>query len=99
MQLASKILSLFGTSPKAELTFKHLYERVHPRSAEQLALVLSSLVNEGQLNQFVRVQSPTTHGGLQDFPSILEVPDEIHDIHSDTWIPVAPENMVVMYRK
>jgi hypothetical protein len=83
--------------PGSELTFEHLVHAVDPPSPEDLAAVLSLLVEHGDLQQYVRVESPTHHGGLGDFPSLREVPSEIFDWRADQEIAVQPENLRVVY--
>lgn len=100
-ELRSRVIQLFA-QPAAEAavyTFNHLYEKVHPRNASQLALVLAQLVANGVLRQFVRVQSPQTRDVIGDFPSIVDVPAEVHDIYSDTILEVQPDNLSMMYTR
>jgi hypothetical protein len=100
-ELRTKVIQLFAkpSGEAAVYTFNHLYEKVHPRNASQLALVLAQLVTNGVLRKFVRVQSPRTHDGIADFPSVLDVPAEVHDIYSDTMLDVQPDNLSVMYTR
>lgn len=84
--------------PEDEYTFEYLVSTVEPPSIEELAAALTTLVNEGMLRQIVRVESPTTHGGLGDFDSIQEVPEEMHDWRTDEYIRVRPENLRVLYK-
>lgn len=98
-RLREEILKLFSQSrdKKTVYGFNHLYEIVRPHNATQLALVLAELVKSGELRQFVRVESPQTHNGIEDFSSITDVPAEVHDFYSDSWFNVQPENLRVMY--
>jgi hypothetical protein len=98
MKIVPRLKEVFGSQPGFEFTFNSLFDAVKPHNEKQLALALASLVDQGVIRKFVRVQSPTTHGGLGDFPSVIDVPDEIHDIHADSWVQVRPEHLVVIYR-
>ena len=83
--------------PNEEFTFEYLVAALDPPSPEDLAATLSKLVERGELKQVIRVESPTTHGGLGDYPSIQEIPSEIHDWRTDEHIRVRPENLRVLY--
>lgn len=99
-RLAERVLQLFGSSEdeRREYTFNHIAELVDPPSLAVLALVLAELNQRRLLDKVVRVESPETHGGIQDFRSSLDVPEEIHDIYSDRWINVTPENIRIVFR-
>ena len=84
--------------PGDEYTFEFLVKEVDPPSIEDLAAALTVLVDKGVLNQIVRVESPTTHGGIGDYNSIQEVPDELHDWRADEEVRVKPENLRVLYK-
>ncbi len=81
-----------------EYTFEHLYHEVHPSSPEVLALVLSELVKRGLMKKLVRVESPVDRGGIADFPSVTDVPEEIHDWRADHSLRVQPENLRVIFK-
>jgi len=84
--------------PGEVYTFDHLYHQILPSSVSNLALILAELVQRGLLEKLVRVESPITGGGIEDFPSIEEVPDRIYDFHSDRMIEVEPENLRVLFK-
>lgn len=80
-----------------EFTFEYLVSKLSPSSPEDLAAVLAMMVRKGDLKQVVRIESPTTHGGIEDFPSLQEVPNEIRDWYTDREIQVRPEDLRVIY--
>jgi hypothetical protein len=63
-----------------------------------LAGILAQLVEDGLLEQFLRVE--TALGvGLEDFSSIEQVPDEVYDWRdSHESLRVSPANLRVYYR-
>lgn len=65
--------------------------------SQDLLLVLARLVKAGLLEQFIRVES-SSGGGLGDYRSIAEVPDEIYDWRSDVTIPVTPDKLHLYYK-
>jgi hypothetical protein len=82
------------------LTLPHLVElaqRETPISVEKLVLALTVLVKHGLAKRIVQVESPGG-GGIGNFKSIQEVPDEIYDERQDRWISVEPDNVVVVYK-
>lgn len=84
--------------PQGEFTFERLYDLVDAPNKLWLAEHLADLVNAGELKQFVRVESPTKGGGIQDFDSILDVPPVIHDWRAQTDLEVTPDNIRLFYR-
>ena len=67
-------------------------------SSVTLADALARLVKDGLLDQFLRVES-RPGSGLQDFPSLQEVPDEVYDWRdSHETLRVTPSNLRVYYR-
>lgn len=60
-------------------------------SYEFLSKLLLRLEQKGVIKNIVRVEANSM--GIQDFPSIEEVPDEIYDWHQDRTIPVSIENL------
>lgn len=81
-----------------DYTFDLLIQEVNPQSPEALALAMHALVQNGIVQRVIRVESPTTHGGIGDFSSVAEVPKEIHDWRADEDIQVRPENLHVVYK-
>lgn len=78
-------------------TLDRLYDLVAPSSVQTLSLILGELTQRGILQQFVRVQSPTG-GGIEDFSSILDVPQTMHDWRTDKEIEVGPENLQIVFK-
>jgi hypothetical protein len=79
-----------------EFTLKRLFDRTTPRSELALAQILNHLVNTGAIKRIVRVESPNL-GGLQDFSSLMEVPEVIHDWRRDVDMCVTPEDINILY--
>lgn len=91
------IFSAEAGSPK-EYTFEHLYHKSSPASPESLALILAELSIRGLIEKFIRVESPSTGGGIGDFPHVENVPKEIHDWRRDVMVTVEPDHLKVMFR-
>jgi hypothetical protein len=90
---------LSKATPNQVYTFEHLYNKVSPSSAELLSLVLAELELRGILQKVIRLESPTTRGGLGDYSSIFEVPEVIRDWRSgNREIRVQPENLRVLFK-
>ena len=84
--------------PREEYTFEYLAGRLAPIEPDQLAVALAYLVKQGSLRQFVRIESPGTRGGIRDYGSIQEVPDEVYDWHTQEKLDVQPEHLRVVYK-
>ena len=80
------------------LTINRLYDILSPASQGSLAKLLGDLVDAGLLKLVVRIESPETGGGIEDYSSITEVPDTLHDIYSDHEFHVNPENIKILYK-
>lgn len=79
------------------LPLKRLFEIAHPSSQFALVQILSELVEQGLIEKIIRVESSSL-GGIQDFPSIEEVPSTINDWRTGATIEVQPENLQLYYK-
>lgn len=79
-------------------TIEHLYQKIRPSSLETFTLILSELAHRGLIEKIIRLESPTTGGGIADYSTLLDVPDEIYDPRSDRQIEVRPENLRVLFK-
>jgi hypothetical protein len=84
--------------PGEVYTFDHLYQEISPSSPRTLSLILTELVQRGFLEKLVRVESPFTGGGIEDFASVADVPETIYDFHSHRKIEVQPDNLRVLFK-
>jgi hypothetical protein len=80
-----------------ELTFAHLAQEARPLPTEKLALAMAALVQHGLVTRVLRVESPIG-GGIGDFNSIEEIPDDLYDSRTDEMFHVRPENILVVYQ-
>jgi hypothetical protein len=94
----SKIRQFLSTRQSGEFTFERLYNVAGEYDQLDIAEALAALVHEGTLKQFVRVESPDDKGGIGDFDTMLDVPDEMEDYRTGTDLVVTPEHLRVMYR-
>jgi hypothetical protein len=79
-------------------TIQRLMQVAKDDNLYEVAGDVADLVEEGLLEQFVVVESPSGRGQLKEFPSILDVPERLHDWRTDLEFDVAPENIRVLYR-
>jgi hypothetical protein len=94
-----RLEALLGTlRPEDEYTFDYLFDHTAPRSFTAFSLLLGELVNRGLISKVIRVESPTRHGGIKDFASITDVPDELYDWRSDQRIRVTPHDIRMLYK-
>ncbi len=78
-------------------TLQRLYDLASPSTTFVFAQLLNYLVETGVMKKIVRVESPSL-GGIDDFSSITEVPEEIYDWRQERIIEVKPENIRVLYQ-
>lgn len=88
---------LVGSGEPVELTFEYIATRVRATSIEKLAAILAELTNSGDLQRVVRVES-RDQGAIQDFESLQDVPERIHDWRIDEDIDVTPDRLRVIYK-
>jgi len=93
-----RLLNSPQTTSKHEFTLDRLFDIVGPSSREELAIILGELVSNDILKLVIRVESPTTSGGIGDFDKLEAVPDRIHDWRTDRRINVTAENIRVLYK-
>lgn len=90
-----------GKNDKSKLakkfTLDRLYNMVTPKSEFVLAQILTYLVNNGSLEMVITVESPIS-GAIEDFHSLDEVPEVIHDFYRDIEMHVTMDNINVYYR-
>ena len=95
------IQRLFGfiheTSSDKIFTLQRLYDFILPSTTFIFTQLLSDLVEVGIMKKIVRIESPN-QGGIQDFSSIIEVPEEIYDWRQETMIVIQPENIRILYQ-
>ncbi len=81
-----------------EYTFNFLVSHVHPESPAALALALHALAERGVVQRVLRVESPTVQGGIGEFASVGEIPQEVFDYRADQYISVDPRDVKVIYK-
>jgi hypothetical protein len=84
--------------PGQEFTFPRLVGLIKPASAEGLAQALVLLEKRGRVKRVIRVESPSSKGGIGEYKSFEEVPEEIYDRRRDVTIRVKPEYLRVIYQ-
>ena len=84
---------------RLQYTFEHLLAKVSPIPPEILSLFLAELVEQKLARRVIRVESPTTGGGLGDFDSPAEVPPTVLDdtVDPPQEIPVSARLLRVIY--
>jgi hypothetical protein len=77
-------------------TLANLYETANFSSQYVFNYVLDRLIQDGILKKVVRVE--TALGGIDDFPDIEDVPEEIHDWRIGETIAVKPEFIKILFK-
>jgi hypothetical protein len=90
-RIRHELEQLFRTNPGREFTFQSLFLKANPPSSELLAVVLDDLARGGKVRRVFRVESPTTHVGLGDFASIVDIPEVIRDEAAEADVEVRPD--------
>jgi|ERR1051326_7973927 hypothetical protein len=97
--IRDRIRDLFAGGDYREFTFSDLLDRIGARDKELLAAVLAQLARQHEIDKVVQVKSPETQTTLNEFPSVIDVPAEVHDIYVDRWRTVTPDMLRVVYKK
>jgi hypothetical protein len=84
-------------SEHLQYTFEHLLAKAGTIPPEVLSVILAGLVELGLARRVIRIESPSTRGGLQDCDSLEEIPLSIPDVNGQE-IPVTPEMLKVVYK-
>lgn len=96
-KLAAYLDSASATGSVRELTVPRLYDLISPSSQRALAKILVRLVQQGVLEQIVRVESDAL-GGIGDFKSIIDIPPTIFDERKGYEVKVNLDNVRLIYR-
>jgi hypothetical protein len=91
-----RLAELVGGERSRQMTFDHLVVKLAPNSVENLAVILAELTKLGLVRRFIRLESPRG-GGVEDYSSLEDVPERIHDWRTDEDIEVTPQNLRVFY--
>ncbi len=94
----SRINNLIDTSEvgKTLFTLNKLYETSRFSSQFIFNYVLDRLVSDGVLKKIIRVE--TEHGGVDDFQSINDVPNELIDWRTSEKFTVTPRHIKILYK-
>jgi hypothetical protein len=95
-RLVNFIAEVLGRNREATLSMNRVMDIARPSSTLMLSRILERLVEEGVLQQIVRVESEGL-GGIGDYPSVSDVPDVIHDFRRDVDVRVKPEHLHLYY--
>lgn len=93
-----ELVSHAGAPAEPAYSFDHLIDVLAPSSPEALSLLLTELQQRGFVEKIVRVESPSNKGGIGDFRSVADVPEEIYDWRTDRTIAVEPDNLKVLFK-
>lgn len=87
---------------QSEYTFSSLVkliQQVEPLSAEALGVILSHLAENGVIAFVFRLESPFSHLGLEEFTSVLDIPNRFYDADSEREFDVRPENILPVIKR
>lgn len=73
-----------------------IFDVAKPKSGRALVTILTRLCELGVLSRFIRVESDAM-GGIQDFASVVEIPDVLFDIRQGKEIEVRPDQLRLYY--
>ncbi len=96
--LKDRIVSLLNAQPYAQFTLRHLEQCLRPHSLAAISLALAELQNAGVVDRIIRVESPESHGGIEDFRSMSEIKEEIHDWRTQQTIRVDPSMVSFVFQ-
>jgi hypothetical protein len=65
-------------------------------SGSELVSLIAVLLSERILKRVVVLESPAG-GGIAEYPSLEDVPSEVHDLQRDQWMRVTPGNLRTVY--
>lgn len=85
-----------GSNPKASLPLLRMLDRLRLPPSLNTFSVIRALEVEGVLRKFIRVESPS-QAGLEDFNSIMDVPDVMEDFRTGMELKITSENIKVLY--
>lgn len=97
-ELEDRIVALLSADKDSVYTIRHLEQKLSPVSIAALSLALAELQEAKLVDRIVRVESPESHGGIKDFASPSELPDEIKDWRTNRMVPVTPENTAFLFK-
>ena len=95
----NRVRSIFRGAEGKEYTFPHIVEKVRPAPVEDVAAALAELTENSEIEKILRVESPTSAGGIADYHTAQEIPEELYDFRADRNIHVRPENVIVIFRR
>jgi hypothetical protein len=80
-----------------EFTVSRLFAQTEPSSKRVLVSILQHLCDVGVLTRVVRVVSPG-NGGIADFDSVADLPDEILDWRTGEMVEVEMDRVQQIYK-
>lgn len=96
--LKARVMEIFRSNPNNQYTLRHLEQKLAPTSLASLSLVLAELQEEGAVDRIIRVESPENHGGIGDYSSIEDVPDQVYDWRTQQTVDVLPSNTALLFK-
>lgn len=95
-----KLYSLLSSAKPGESEFalSRLYDKAEPKSQQAFVRLIQILVECDVLEEIVRIESRYGSGGIQDFSSVDDIPNRLHDWRADRDIEVTPGDLHLIYR-
>jgi hypothetical protein len=85
-----------GSNPRASLPLLRMLDKLHLPPSLSTFSIIRALEVEGVLRKIIRVESPS-QAGLEDFDSIMDVPEVMEDFRTGMELKVTAENIKVLY--
>ncbi len=97
-ELKKRIVALLIAHRGAQYTIRHFEQQLGPVSLASLSLALAELQSDGVVDRIIRVESPENHGGIRDYSSPDELPDEIEDWRTQRIVTVDASNTKFLFK-
>lgn len=83
-------------NPNKVFSLPVLLDKLSLKPNAETFLALRSFEESGLIKKTLRVESPTL-GGIADFSSLTDVPDEVEDFRTGMYITVTQDNLKTLY--
>lgn len=94
----NRLRDLFqAATPEQVYSIGRLIDLIQPTATHYFPTLLRRAEEEDLILGYVRVESPAM-GGIDDFKSIVDIPDQIYDQHQGQNIPVTPDLLKAVYK-
>jgi hypothetical protein len=98
--IKAKLLTIFRNARQGDVfTLDDLTERTQSPRKDAVAYWLSVLATSQIIDQIVRIVSPKNSGGITEYPTIDQVPNEIFDPYQNKDIRIEPDLIRIYFTR